>query len=146
MPKAVTIDDATPRRRRGSIKVDARSKASSKAKAERGLLMRVLLRSPKDTVAALLAFAAIVAIVANALFLQAGHHPSPMFGAATPLPLPVAMSASVSPLPRPRPSEADGIRDDVRAEAGAFGQRRQTSTRHYAALRAGTTSGTRPRR
>lgn len=83
--------------------------------------MRVLLRSPKDTVAALLAFAAIVAIVANALFLQAGHHPSPMFGAATPLPLPVAMSASVSPLPRPRPSEADVGRDDVRAsETGSI--------------------------
>jgi len=131
VPKAVTIDDATPRRRRGSIKVDARSKASSKAKAERGLLMRVLLRSPKDTVAALLAFAAIVAIVANALFLQAGHHPSPMFGAATPLPLPVAMSASVSPLPRPRPSEADSIRDDVRAnETGSIEVKDTAPTAH----------------
>jgi hypothetical protein len=91
----------------------------------------MLLRSPKDTVAALLAFAAIVAIVANALFLQAGHHPSPMFGAATPLPLPVAMSASVSPLPRPRPSEADVGRDDVRAsETGSIEVKDTAPTAH----------------
>jgi hypothetical protein len=60
--------------------------------------MRVLLRSPKDMVAGLLAAAAISAIVANALFLQAGRHPSPMFGASA--------SAPAQPLPRPRPVEA----------------------------------------
>ena len=42
--------------------------------------MRILLHSPKDVVAGALAFAAVSAIIANALFLQAGHHPSPMFG------------------------------------------------------------------
>ena len=114
MPKAVAIDNDAPRRRRSAIKVDAkpgtRAGASSRVKAERGLLMRLLLRSPKDTAAAILAFAAVVAIIVNALFLQAGHHPSPMFGAAAPMPLPVAMSASVNPLPRPRPSEADAAR------------------------------------
>ena len=125
MPKAVAIDNDAPRRRRSAIKVDAkpgtRAGASSRVKAERGLLMRLLLRSPKDTAAAILAFAAVVAIIVNALFLQAGHHPSPMFGAATPVPLPVAMSASVNPLPRPRPSEADAARDDTRAnETGSI--------------------------
>ena len=71
---------------------------------ERSLVMRILLHSPKDLFAGSLAFAAVGAIVANAMFMQAGHHPSPMFGSggATPLALPQA-----NPLPRPRPVEAD---------------------------------------
>lgn len=124
MPKAIAIDDDMPRRRRGAIKVDAKSKVVAKAKAERGLLMRALLHSPKDTFVGTLAFVAVAAIVFNALFLQAGHHPSPMFGAAVPLPLPVALSGSTSTanvLPRPRPTEADTGRDDVRAsETGSI--------------------------
>jgi hypothetical protein len=80
-----------PRRRRG---------AAAAVETERGLAMRMLLHSPKDMVAGLLAFAASSAIVANALFLQTGQHPAPMFGAT------VHFGAS-SPLPRPRPLEAD---------------------------------------
>jgi hypothetical protein len=89
--------DDMPRRRRSAKAV------AIEADAERGLVMRVLLHSPKDTVAGVLAFAAVSAIVANALFLQAGRHPSPMFGsvvAAT-----AAGSVAGSPLPRPRPVE-----------------------------------------
>ena len=63
--------------------------------------MRMLMRSPKDMVAGLLAVAAVCAIITNALFLQAGRHPSPMFGSVVTLPAP----AVVSPLPRPRPVE-----------------------------------------
>ena len=66
-------------------------------------MMRILLHSPKDMVAGLLAAAAICAILANALFLQAGRHPSPMFGSVVTLPAPQA--AVVNPLPRPRPVE-----------------------------------------
>ena len=65
--------------------------------------MRIFLHSPKDVLAGLLAAAAICAILANALFLQAGRHPSPMFGSVVTLPAPQA--AVVSPLPRPRPVE-----------------------------------------
>ena len=65
--------------------------------------MRMLLHSPKDMVAGLLAAAAICAIVANALFLQAGRHPSPMFGSVVTLPAP--QTAASNPLPRPRPVE-----------------------------------------
>jgi hypothetical protein len=54
-------------------------------------------------VAGSLAAAAICAIIANALFLQAGHHPSPMFGSVVTLPAPQV--AAASPLPRPRPVE-----------------------------------------
>ena len=74
------------------------------AEAERGLVMRMLLHSPKDMVAGALAFAAVSAIIANALFLQAGRHPSPMFGTVTRMP--AAALAPASPLPRPRPVEA----------------------------------------
>lgn len=87
-----------PRRRRG-----ARA-AVVEAEAERGLAMRILLHSPKDMIAGVLAFAAVSAIIANALFLQAGRHPSPMFGTVTRMS--AAASAPVSPLPRPRPVEA----------------------------------------
>lgn len=88
-----------PRRRRRSAGAIA-----AEAGAERGLVLRMLLHSPKDTVAGTLAFAAIVAIVANALFLQAGPHPSPMFGSIVTIPAPA--QTPISPLPRPRPPEA----------------------------------------
>jgi hypothetical protein len=96
VPRHVAKDDDTPRRR------GARAVAVE-ADAERGLAMRILLYSPKDTVAGALAFAAACAIIANALFLQAGHHPSPMFGSV--VAIPPAGLASASPLPRPRPVE-----------------------------------------
>src|ERR1700743_2324578 len=87
-----------PRRRRGS---------TAAVETERGLAMRILLYSPKDLVAVLLAFAGVSAIVANALFLQTGQHPSPMFGAT------IHLGAS-SPLPRPRPIEADAASTEPR--------------------------------
>ena len=89
-----------PRRRRGS---------TAAVEAERGLAMRTLLHSPKDMAAGLLAFAACSAIVANALFLQTGQHPSPMFGTS------IHLGAS-SPLPRPRPVEADAVAEPKLAE------------------------------
>jgi hypothetical protein len=88
-----------PRRRRGGAQAVA-----IEAEEQRGLVMRVLLHSPKDTVAAVLAAGAVIAIITNALFLQAGRHPSPMFGSVVTLPPPAP--AVTSPLPRPRPLEA----------------------------------------
>jgi hypothetical protein len=87
-----------PRRRRRGAKA-----AAIEVEQERGLVMRILLHSPKDMLAGLLAAAAVCAILANALFLQAGRHPSPMFSSVVTLPAPQA--AVVSPLPRPRPVE-----------------------------------------
>jgi hypothetical protein len=86
-----------PRRRRRGAKA-----AAIEVEQERGLLMRIFLHSPKDVIAGLLAAAAICAIVANALFLQAGRHPSPMFGSVVTVP---AQTPATSPLPRPRPVE-----------------------------------------
>lgn len=70
---------------------------------ERGLAMRLLINHPKDVVAGMFAAAAAIAIIGNALLMQAGRHPSPMFGAA---PAPVPSADIVSVLPRPRPSDA----------------------------------------
>jgi hypothetical protein len=99
VPRKIAKDDDMARRRRGARAV------AIDAGAERGLVMRILLHSPKDMVAGALAFAAVSAIVANALFLQSGHHPSPMFGSVVVTPAP----ALASPLPRPRPLEADAM-------------------------------------
>jgi hypothetical protein len=79
---------------------------------ERGLAMRILLHSPKDMIAGVLAFAAVSAIITNALFLQAGRHPSPMFGSV--VTLPASGVAAANPLPRPRPLEADAAQAEPR--------------------------------
>jgi len=92
-----------PRRRRGAKAI------AVEADAERGLVMRILLHSPKDMIAAALAFAAVSAIIANALLLQAGRHPAPMFGSVTAMP---AVPAPANPLPRPRPVEADATQSE----------------------------------
>lgn len=68
--------------------------------------MRLLLHSPKDLVAAMFASAAVIAIITNALFMQAGRHPSPMFGSSMTAP---SLPPSVANLlPRPRPADAAG--------------------------------------
>jgi Putative peptidoglycan binding domain len=104
VPRKVAKDDNMPRRRRGARAVAV--------EAERGLAMRILLHSPKDTVAGFLAFAAVSAILANALFLQTGHHPAPMFGSV--VVMPQAGLAPASLLPRPRPVEADAAVSEPR--------------------------------
>lgn len=78
------------------------------AETERNLVMRILLHSPKDALAGLVAFAAVSAIVGNALFLQTGRHPAPMFGTVVTLPAPSSI-ALPGPLPRPRPLAADAL-------------------------------------
>jgi hypothetical protein len=107
VPRKVAKDDM-PRRRRGARAVEV------EADAERGLALRVLLHSPKDMVAGALAFAAVSAIIANALLLQTGHHPAPMFGSVVAMP---AGSTASGPLPRPRPVEAyEGVSEPKPAE------------------------------
>lgn len=96
MPRRSAGETDKPRRRRGA------NAMALEAATERGLVMRILLCSPKDTVAGALAFAALLAIIVNALFLQAGRHPAPMFGSVVMLP----EASPASPLPRPRPVEA----------------------------------------
>ena len=100
MPRKTHDDDETPRRRRKAAAVEF----------DRGLAMRILMYSPKDSVAGLLAFAASTAVIANALFLQHGQHPAPMFSSTVAIPA----SPPANPLPRPRPMEADTAPPDAR--------------------------------
>jgi hypothetical protein len=93
-------------RRRGS------RAAAIGADAERSLAMRIFLHSPKDMIAGALALAAIIAIIINALFMQAGRHPAPMFGTVTVMP--ALASVPANPLPRPRPVEADTAPPETR--------------------------------
>lgn len=88
-----------PRRRRRA------KDAEFEQEVEHGLALRIFLHSPKDMIAGVLALAAICAILINALFMQAGRHPAPMFGTVVTLPAVAAVPAN--PIPRPRPVEAD---------------------------------------
>lgn len=113
MPRQIAEDDEKPRRRRRAAAV------AVEAEPERGLIMRVLLHSPKDTLAATAALAAVIAIVTNAMFLQAGRHPSPMFSTAAVSSLPAALAPAPAPLPRVRPAEAEPRVADKPVEAAA---------------------------
>jgi putative peptidoglycan binding protein len=108
VPRKILNEDHRPRRR-GSRRIAA------DADVERGLAIRIFLHSPKDMIASGIALVAIIAIIANALFLQAGRHPAPMFGSVTILPA-VAMSPA-GPLPRSRPAEADASQPESRPAA-----------------------------
>lgn len=106
--KAALADDdeaPRPRRRRG-----AAAAIEPEVETERGLALRMLLYSPKDTLAGLIAFAAVSAIITNAVFLQTGPHPAPMFGSV--VHMQQANPATVT-LPRPRPAEADAAPNET---------------------------------
>jgi Putative peptidoglycan binding domain len=126
VPKAIAPDGGKPRRRRGAA-------VAAEETAKRGLAMRILLHSPKDMVAGAVAFAAAGAIIANALFMQAGRHPSPMFGGSVGAPM--TMSAPAGPLPRPRPVEADAKAPDSRPAEARSTEVTGTSTAGPAAAR-----------
>jgi Putative peptidoglycan binding domain len=102
VPRKIRHNDEMPRRRRGG--------AAAAIDPDRGLAMRILLHSPKDTLAGLLAFAACTAVIANALLLQHGQHPAPMFSSSVAIPA----SQPANPLPRPRPTEADAAASEPR--------------------------------
>jgi hypothetical protein len=67
--------------------------------------MRIFLHSPKDVIAGALALVAVCAVIINALFMQAGRHPAPMFGTVTVMP--TVASLPTTHVSRPRSVEAD---------------------------------------
>jgi hypothetical protein len=65
-------------------------------------LLEWFKRRPTDSVAAIIAAIATITIVVNALFLQSGPHPAPIFANK---PHPVADVKPGTIVPRPRPAE-----------------------------------------
>jgi hypothetical protein len=72
---------------------------------EQNWLVALLTRRPFDTLGILLALAATTAISVNALYMQRGRHPSPMFAPAVPF-VSTPASSMPNPMPKPRPAEA----------------------------------------
>jgi peptidoglycan hydrolase-like protein with peptidoglycan-binding domain len=66
-----------------------------------------LLQHPKDAVALLAAAVAVGCIAVNALFLQIGPHPAPLFALRQPVPAPARAVATDGLMPRPRPAPTD---------------------------------------
>ena len=58
------------------------------------LLVRLALRRPLDSIAGVVAGCAAIAILSNALFMQSGPHPAPIF---VNKPMPVTQPAAVVP-------------------------------------------------
>ena len=68
--------------------------------------MRGLLRMNWRKFLIITSAALLIAIVANALFLQTARHPAPLFaGAGSPTPQHAALSQPAIPVPSPRPAE-----------------------------------------
>ncbi|MDC7787047.1 peptidoglycan hydrolase-like protein with peptidoglycan-binding domain [Rhodoplanes tepidamans] len=74
-----------------------------------GALALALLRRPRDTLAGAAGIAACATIVINALFMQPGPHPAPIFALKTEKPRAAPareQTGALSVLPRPRPADA----------------------------------------
>ncbi|NVO16049.1 MAG: peptidoglycan-binding protein [Rhodoplanes sp.] len=108
--------------------VDLRDETAGAVRARRRGAVTVvalaLLRRPRDTLASAAGIAAFATIVINALFMQPGPHPAPIFALRTERP-PVVVAGrestgALSVLPRPRPPDAPlATRPDLQATAPA---------------------------
>jgi peptidoglycan hydrolase-like protein with peptidoglycan-binding domain len=72
----------------------------------RALVLGAVVRRPKESIAFVLVGAAAGTIVVNALFLQSGPHPAPIFISHSRPAFPADATGTVIVLPRPRPPEA----------------------------------------
>jgi hypothetical protein len=97
-----------------------RSPRRAQADIERGLLTAAIVRHPREFVALVMAGAATLAILVNALFLQHGPHPAPIFATpplmqepAVPLRAHKEDKAVVAhPVAAPKPNAAPAVRQD----------------------------------
>ncbi|MGP0091563.1 MAG: peptidoglycan-binding protein [Xanthobacteraceae bacterium] len=79
-------------------------------------LLGQIAQHPKEGVALSIAFAASAAVIVNALFLQSGPHPAPIFTSGPkPVPAKDATGTVVTVLPRPRPAELDPPKTETSA-------------------------------
>ena len=69
------------------------------------MLLSWLLRRPVDSSAALIAAFGVATILINALFLQSGPHPAPIFANKPPAPVSNSLTTADTALPRVRPAD-----------------------------------------
>ena len=75
--------------------------------SERGVLAAAIVQHPREFVGVVMATAATVAIMVNALFLQHGPHPAPIFAARPLVSRPAVPVASPQPAPVVAPKAAE---------------------------------------
>ena len=90
--------------------------------------MQIVFHSPKDTLAGVVALMAVLAIIVNAVFLQAGRHPSPLFGTVLPAakssPPPVIRKTDAVPVAPVQQAAASCKLQQVRCRARALRKRK----------------------
>jgi peptidoglycan hydrolase-like protein with peptidoglycan-binding domain len=77
------------------------NRASAVAIGETAGYASLIVRYPRESVGILLATCAVLAVYANALFMQKGPHPAPIFATRPPIVAPVAAPQPVTPVVRP---------------------------------------------
>jgi peptidoglycan hydrolase-like protein with peptidoglycan-binding domain len=102
-----------PSSARRSVAVDPRE-LSAEGGWLRAIVRRILRNRPSDLVAAAVAIVGALSIMINALFLQTGPHPAPLFGGKRPV-ADGAGSSVVTILPRPRPATSEAAKPDPAA-------------------------------
>lgn len=102
---AVDDDDAAGERRPGIAIQVLRS------------VLRFVMRNPRDLIGGVAAVAAVGTILVNALYLQPGPHPAPIFSVKS-RPVSADQTASVvTVLPRPRPADLFSAKPDAAVSA-----------------------------
>jgi len=91
-----------------------------------GLVLRAVLRRPRDSLAAGVAGFAAIAILVNALFMQSGPHPAPIFANK---PAPFALLPT-GPDPTPQRNAADAKVEVTRPRAATVAEIQRELARH----------------
>jgi len=101
-----------PDRAYRAIVVDRDRPSDDERSIWRAALDQIIGRHPREVIGFAAVFAAMTAIVVNALYLQPGPHPAPIFK-LKPRPVAASEPPPAVPLPRPRPAEAVATKADA---------------------------------
>ena len=103
-----------------------------------GLCWRAVLRRPRDSIAGVIAGFAAVAILVNALFLQTGPHPAPIFANKVPSVAVPAAQGKATDVARPRSDVVADIQRELTrhgffdgAADGVYGPKTDTAIRDF---------------
>jgi peptidoglycan hydrolase-like protein with peptidoglycan-binding domain len=106
-----------------------------------GAFWRLLMRRPLDSIAGAIAGAAAIAILINALFLQSGPHPAPIFANKPPAPVaaaPAARKEARADVARPRSDMVADIQRELArhgfydgAADGVYGPKTDAAIRDF---------------